>query len=314
VGSVGSFVRVETSTPVVDVLYRWGQVDAAPSGAYGPNTTAPRSAWFLEYQRVGGVDVVDGVLRHDTGLVEKGLQMFHFGLARQAPDGSFPGSAWPFHGTALFLSEAAPSLVVLRSSDLGGQFDAELAWQIARMRRAAHYMVQAVGGPDKIDDSTKNHRFFEAAVALGAVGVLSHDTALQRWSTRYARRGIAMERPDGIMPEDGGHDSGYQALGMVDAARYLSLVARGRLYASPYAALQRGEDWELSRIGPDGSVDQAGDTRTAGCKERDPTGQCKTVFYAPIFDALAHWAAIGGGSRFAVAAHRVWLRSGYGGH
>ncbi|MBV9281101.1 MAG: hypothetical protein JOZ41_13550, partial [Chloroflexi bacterium] len=269
-GSAGSFVRVETSTPVVDVLYRWGQVDAASGGAYGPNATAPRSAWFLEYQRAGAVDVVDGVLRHDPGLVEKGLQMFHFGLARQAPDGSFPGSAWPFHGTALFLSEAAPSLVVLRSSDLRGQFAAELAWEVARMRRAAQYMVQAVGGPGMIDDSTKNHRYFEAAVALGAVGVLSQDTTLERWSTRYARRGIAMERPDGVMPEDGGHDSGYQALGMVDAARYLSLVARGRLYASLYAALQRGEDWELSRIGPDGSVGQVGDTRTAGCKERDP--------------------------------------------
>jgi hypothetical protein len=180
------------------------------------------------------------------------------------------------------------------------------------MRRAAFYMVQAVGGPGNIDDATKNHRFYEFAIALGATGVLSHDPTLERWSTLYAQRSVQLEQPGGVMPEDGGHDSGYQALGMVDAARYLTLEAQGPLAASLSAALQRGETWELSRIGPDGSIDQTGDTRTAGCKEHDPTGSCKTVFYAPIFNALAHWAAISGDSRYASAAHLVWLKSGYG--
>jgi len=95
------------------------------------------------------------------------------------------------------------------------------------MQKAAYYMVRHVGGPGKIDDRTKNHRFYEAAIALGATGILAGDHTLVNWSKAYARIGIRMERTDGVMPEDGGHDSGYQALGMVNASRYLQLVATG---------------------------------------------------------------------------------------
>ena len=307
------FVRLESSAPVFDVLYRYGQTVPDASGAFGPNTNAPRSAWLLEYQRAGGTDVIAGVLRHDPHLIRMGLLMFSFGFKREAPNGSFPGSATPFHGTAMFLSEAAPALVFLQSSAYGPQFSATVARDARAMRRAAYFMVQSAGGPGKIDDHVKNHRWFEAAMALGATGVLAGDRTLVQWSTVYARSGIRMERPDGVMPEDGGHDSGYQALGLVSATRYLELVARGSLHRSLYGALQRAETWELSRVSSDGSIDQSGDTRTAGCREHDPAGRCKTVFYAPIFSALAHWAAVSGSSEYARAAHNVWVHSGYGG-
>lgn len=311
-----ALTQLERSDPVFDVLYRYGQTIGAASGAYGPNVTAPRSAWYLEYQRAGAVDVIDGVIRPDTdpALVSQGLRMFHFGLARQARDGSFPGSAWPFHGTALFLSEAGPALLILQQSELRGQFATELKWETDRIRRAAYAMVRSVGGPGKIDDRTKNHRWYEAAIALISVGILAGDATLVRWSMRYAWRAVRMERADGVMPEDGGHDTGYQALGMVSASRFLVLLGPGSLTDAVRGALARGEAWELSRIGPDGSVNQTSDTRTAGCREHDPAGHCKTVFYAPIFNALAHWAVISGEKRFAVAAHSVWVRSGYGGH
>jgi hypothetical protein len=308
------FVRMESSTPVFDVLYRYGQNVPDANGAYGANTTAPRSAWFLEYQRAGGTDVIAGVLRHDTALITIGLKMFQFGLDREAANGSFPGSAWPFHGTAMFLSESAPALVILKSSPYAAQFSAEIARDSGHMQRAAHYMVRSVHGAGNIDDRVKNHRRFEAAIALGATGMLNNDKVLVRWSREYAWQGIRMQRAGGVMPENGGHDSGYQALGMVSASRYLELVATGTLYRALYTALQHGEAWELSRIAPDGSVNQSGDTRTAGCREHDPAGRCKTVFYAPIFGALAHWAAISGNAEYVSASHRVWLRSGYGGH
>lgn len=309
-----TLVGLESSPPVFNVLYKYGQVTVGASGAYGANVRAPRTAWYLEEQRAGGVDIFDGVFRSDPSLIAEGLKILQYGLARQAANGSFPGSAWPFHGTALFLSEAAPALLALRDSPYAGQFGPELAWQIGRMRRAAHSMVRSVGGVGKIDDRSKNHRYYEAAIALGAVGVLSGDIQLRRWSATYAWEGIHMERPDGIMPEDGGHDSGYQALGMVNASRYLVLLAHGRLYRALYSALSKGEAWELSRISPDGSVNQSGDTRTVGCKETSPNGSCKTVFYAPIFSALAHWAAITGWGTYERAAYAVWTRSGYGGH
>lgn len=313
---VAAMVSMESSAPVYDVLYWAGQNTPAPNGAYGPNISDPASSWFLEYQRAGAVDVLDGILRraHAPSLIQLGLSIFHFGLARQAADGSFPGSAWPFHGTAMFLSEAAPALLALNASSFAPEFATDLRWDTWRMHRAALFMVRSVGGAGKIDDSTKDHRFYEAALALGATGLLAGDRTLVTWSRRYAWHGIHLEQRDGVMPEDGGHDSGYQAVGMVNASRYLELLATGHLRKALYAALQRGEAWELSRVRSDGSIDQTGDTRTLDCRENDPTGHCKTVAYDPIFSALAHWAAISGDQRFSRASHLVYEHSGYGGH
>lgn len=304
---------LENSRPVYDVLYRYGHVDAPPNGAYGPNVTAPRSAWFLEYQRAGGYDLFAGVLRHEPALISEGLRILHFGLARQASNGAFPGSAWPFHGTAMFLSEAAPGLLILQKSSRVSAHTGEIQWQVVRMRRAAYAMVRSVHGPGKIDDMTKTHRQFEAAIALAAVGLLSGDRTLVRWSELYAWRGVHLQRQDGVLPEDGGHDSGYQALGMVSAARYFQLIQPGALRDAVRQVLKRGEHWELTRIQLDGSINQNGDTRTVGCSERDPAGRCKTVFYAPVYSALAHWGAITGDPVYDRASRAVWLRSGYGG-
>lgn len=313
--SPSRFIAFEHNPAVVNVLYRYGQVDeAASNGALGPNVNAPRSAWYPEEQRGGATDIIDGVFRDQPELITEGLHIFHFTLARQAANGSFPGAVWPFHGTAMFLSEAGPALIILRQSSYAAQFSAPLNQDVAQYRKAAYAMIRFVHGAGKIDDPDKNHRRFEAAIALGSVGVLAHDKTLRRWSTLYAWQGIHMVQPDGVMPENGGHDSGYQALGMISATRYLELVAGGSLYRALYRALQRGEAWELSRIKPDGSINQTGDTRTAGCKETNPSGQCKTVFYAPIFSALARWAAITGDAHYAQVAHQVWVRSGYAGH
>lgn len=306
-----AFLRTETSAQVISVLYRYGANAPGARGAYGSNLTAPKSDWYLEDQRAGGLDVIDGIVRspQDPGLIAEGLSMFHFGLARENRRGQFPGSVTPFHGTAMFLSEAGPALVMLEDSRLARQFSQELNWQIPRIHKAVYAMVRYVGGPGKIDDATKNHRRFEAAIALGSVGTLTNDKTLIRWSQIYARQGIRMEWTNGIMPEDGGHDSGYQALGMVSAIRYLEMVATGSLHNRLYAAIARGERWLLSRVKADGSINQTGDTRTAGCKERNNQGQCKTVFYDPIYSALAHWAAVTGSAVYENAARRVWERS-----
>jgi hypothetical protein len=306
---VQSFLKMEESQAVFNVLYHYGKVKAAAGGAYGPNLTAPKTAWYVEYQRAGNVDVTAGVLHRDASLVAEGLTMFHFALLREARNGGFPGSFTPFHGTAMFLAESVPSLIVLRYSPMQSRFASELAWETSRLRRAARHLVQVVHGVGKIDDHTKNHRFYEAALALGSVGVLADDPTLIRWSRTYAQEAIAMERPGGIMPEDGGHDTGYQALGMTYAMRYLTLVATGSLARSLRNTIAAGAAWELSRVHADGTIDQTGDTRTVDCKERNPVGQCKTTFYDPIFSALAHWSVISGDSRYERAAYFVWLQN-----
>jgi hypothetical protein len=62
-------------------------------------------------------------------------------------------------------------------------------------------------------------------------------------------------------------------------------------------------------VGKNGTVNQAGDTRTSGCHERDPSGQCKTTFYLPIANALARWSEVSRQQAFARAAYLVWRQN-----
>lgn len=307
--NIRAFLTLESSTPVFDVVYRYGEARAASNGAYGGNVSASRSHWYVETQRAGAVDIIAGVLHRNAAMIEEGLSMLRFALNRENGTGAFPGSAWPFHGTAFFLSDVAPALVFLKYSPMSDQFAADLQWQTRRIRLAARHLISVVGGVGRIDDRTKNHRFYEAALALGASGVLAGDAKLVRWSQPYLRTAMGMQRPDGVMPEDGGHDTGYQALGMVDAVRYLTLVAARSQQSTLRRTLQRGEQWELSRVRRDGTIDQSGDTRTTGCQERDTSGSCKTTFYATIANALARWSALSGISSFERAAYLVWLQN-----
>src|SRR5689334_10466221 len=66
---VQAYLKLETNSTVFNVLYHYGKVHAAAGGVYGPNVSAPRTAWFLEYQRAGGTDVIAGVLHRDAALV-----------------------------------------------------------------------------------------------------------------------------------------------------------------------------------------------------------------------------------------------------
>ena len=61
-----SYQLMESTGPVYDVLYTFGQDSAAKSGAYGLNVHASRTSWYLEYQRAGGYDIIAGCWPGET--------------------------------------------------------------------------------------------------------------------------------------------------------------------------------------------------------------------------------------------------------
>lgn len=273
------FIRAEESDPMLSILYRWGLVQAGRGGCYSPNCGTSSQSWQVEWQRMGFRDVIGGVFHNDASEVETGLKIFGFAFHREASNGSFPGSTGPFHGTAMFLAEAAPALIVLKYSAMSNEFAKRVTSQSHAIRRAARYVYFHGRHIEKIDGGSTD-RFFEAALAFEASGLLSQDKKLQRWSKQYARGGIRRGRPNGRLPEWGGHDVYYQALGMVDACRYLLMMHRGPVHSSLYNVLVKGERWEAGRVGPDGTVNDAGDTRS------------KHPFPYSVVSSFARWSAI----------------------
>jgi hypothetical protein len=315
---VRDFLRIETSSGVFSVQYHYGHVDPAPNGAYLSNINAPRTAWYIEDQRYGDIDVIAGVLHDNVALVRRGLKMFDFGLKREAPDGSFPGSFGLFHGTAMFLASASPALLVLQNwnqleSRLGPAYVKHLAWEKQRLSLAAHYILRSYWNePGHIDDRGKEERFFEGAIALDATGVLVRDKWLQHQSHAYALAGAQMTKSNGVWTEYGlggrcCHDSSYQGIGLNYGTRFLELVHRGHVFRTVRVAVSRGEQWEISRVRGNGTIITAGNTRTSSCSERDQTTRaCKTVNLEAIFSSLMRWGVITNDPRFRYTAMRVW--------
>lgn len=315
---IKSYLTVETSPDIFNVQYHYGRVTPAANGAYGPNITDPPTDWYIEDQRYGDTDVIAGILHDDVPLIKMGLRMFDFGLDREAANGSFPGSQGLFHGSAMFLAAAAPAMLVLQhwnrlESQMGKPSLSHVRWEISRMDVAATYMVDSWWNkPNHIDDSSKEERFFEGALALKATGDLAGDKFLQTRAQTYAKNGMRLTKPNGVWTENGlngrcCYDSSYQAIGLVYGTRYLELMAGTKLADRINQTVERGEKWEISRVRPDGTVISKGNSRTYGCSEQSQlTGKCKTIDLEAIFSALMRWGVLAKNQHFKDVAEKVW--------
>ncbi|HZT97603.1 MAG TPA: hypothetical protein VFB34_12285 [Chloroflexota bacterium] len=313
--AVQTFLRMETSDAVFNVQYRYAKITPASDGAYLQNVGSSRSNWYIEDQRYGSPDVIAGVLHENDALIRTGLKMFDFGFNREARNGSFPGSHGLFHGTAMFAAEAGPALLVLKSwtkeKSLGAATVKHVDWQISKLKKAVRYMVKSwYRKPGHIDDGGKEERFFEAAIALQSTGEMTSSKRLKGWASMYAREGMRMTQANGVWTENRGHDSTYQAIGLVYGTRYLMLVSGTSIYKSVYETVAKGEAWELSRVHKNGTMNRQGDDRTGPtCPERDGSGKCKTVDYSAIAGALMRWSVISGSQQYARAAYLTWLQN-----
>lgn len=318
--TVQTFLRAETSENVFNVDYHYGRVTPAANGSYLENVGSSASNWYIEDQRYGDVDVIGGVLHDNLALIKTGLMMFDFGLDREAANGSFPGSQGLFHGVPMFLGQAGPAMLVLkdwyREPELGHPFDSHVAWEISRMKAAARNVVQVWWNkPGHIDDGGKEERKFEAAIALLSVGVVSNSSWLQWKAATYAREAVRMTQPDGVWTEHGitnlcCYDASYQAIGLVYATRYLSLLGSGALYDAVRKSVQLGERWEFSRTHRNGTVDVAGDDRTFNgktCPESNAAGKCKILDLDAVFGALMRWGVLAKDGTYIRRAYFVWL-------
>jgi hypothetical protein len=134
------------------------------------------------------------------------------------------------------------------------------------------------------------HRRYLDAAELGQTGILIGDPRLLEVSREILRDGLAFQRPDGVSPERGGHDSSYQAVGLMYACRYYQMVADPAVRGEMDPILQKGFAWMVSRIRPDGTIEEAGNTRTGPGGELSRRGKPKTVDARAAVTCLAHWA------------------------
>lgn len=231
------------------------------------------------------------------------------------PDGEF---AHPdnYHSASFLVEATAHSIILLEASPWRVEFAPRTEAMKPKLLACARWMIRpdidALNWPDDFNyprifgERRYAHRRFLDAAALGQVAVLFHDRALM-WKTVWlARNGIAMQTPDGVNPERGGHDTSYQAYGLMYACSCYQLAADDALRAELKPALDKAFAWLQTRIGPDGKIDGAGNTRTGPAAEPGRNGKPKQLDYYHTGIALAQWAQLTGETKWANTARKVF--------
>ena len=266
----------------------------APDGANGVNAQWEHGqgpGMFIEEQRHGEDAIIAGVVHRRPELWMLGVREFAWGMAHQAPSGSFPDSQDQFHSTSFFVEGLAHLILVLRGAAGAGFAVPQHVLTtvnsfLPRLHLAARWMAsRSVWSAGLTSDAPYTHRRFLVASALGLTAVLTGDRLLARRAREALELGLGAQRSDGVFPELGGFDSSYQARGIAYAEHYLAWVPNAP--RSLGRAVTRGLAWERTRVSSSGKVSMSGNTRANGIM-RDHNGP-KLVVYPMVADALAWW-------------------------
>ena len=304
------FVHVGRREPPAD----W----RSQSGAFGMNLQweADKSLpWYIEYQKEGRNWVTAGLSHGNKDCVWWGLKILGWGFSRMEPDGEFKHPDC-YHSASFLVEAAAHSILLLEASPWGAEFAGETEAIKSKLLVAARWMVRpdidALNWPDDnnypriFGERRYAHRRFLDAAALGETGTLFHDKQLLDKAVWLIRNGLAFQQPDGVNPERGGHDTSYQALGLVYACRYYQMVADDSMRAEMKPALDKGFSWLLGRIHPDGSVDATGNTRTGPAAEPSRDGKPKGLDYHTTAVCVTQWAQLTRNPELDETARRVF--------
>ncbi len=261
-------------------------------------------------QANGGDWIQYGLVHDRPDWCSVGWRIFRWGMNHQLMDGSFPEGKQPEFGTALFIEALGRSLLLAREFG-DSSHEAEFAPGLAKAARwlGAHDMDSDW---ELIFDRQFAHRFWLYAAALGDAGELAGDARLLAIAAEFARRGMLIQRANGIDPEKGGFDVGYQAAGLVFAARYLVVTDSEAKRAGIARMLRKGVGWLASRVEANGDVDGAGSTRIG--IEHDRRGGIKQVFYGVVVEAFGSYAYVTGDHSYDALALRVRQSKGFRDH
>jgi len=206
----GAFLLAVASVPATATTQ-----PIALDGAAGINVqyeagTAPH--WYIEEQRYG-VDYVErGIAQENPALISQGLQIFDWGFAREASDGSFPGSGngavgEQYHSASMFLEAVARSTVELkRYKPLTYTLSASTYGpKITQYTNLIHLTARwLTGATDPTIPATLQaynapytHRRYLVGAALQESAVLTSDTALTTLANQYIDDGLSKKLPSG---------------------------------------------------------------------------------------------------------------------
>lgn len=256
--------------PLATALYRnparFYITTMAPSGAWIPTNRdyeiGTSSQWYIELQSFGANAVIGGLIMNIDSVRDAGFKAFNWGFTQQTSDGSFSRTGDAFHSTSFFIEAVAHSLIIVQQSRFSQQSLSLQQLFIPKLQKAATWLTQpAVLLSGKRRNQPYTHRFYLLAAALGVTGKLAGDQALIQSSESFIEEGLALQNSDGYNPELNGYDVSYHMVGLVFAERWLKAFPTHPLAPRVSSMIEKGLEWELTKVKPSGEIDTTGSTR-----------------------------------------------------
>jgi len=295
--------------PVDQFRLRQGWAEPrTPDGAIGAAALwvqGKAKAFYLDEQRRGTDFFLQPSLAlGETAGLAPGISTIDFGFSQMGPDGSFSHIPDVTHATEFFLEGAARALLLLDAahSPLAPATGARWRPQLSKLADWFLRPEIAEGHPDR-DLHPFTHRYYARAAGLAEAAVVLGRPDLARAADHYAREGVARQRADGVNPERGGFDIGYQVAGLLYAEYYAFLCADPQLKQSVAAMSGRALDFLGTRTDAGGAVAAEGSTRVG--KEKDREGVTKKINYAAYAQVLVLGSKLTGRPEFEATAITV---------
>ncbi|WP_375498935.1 hypothetical protein [uncultured Nostoc sp.] len=302
----------ESTDLIANVLYRrlsGLQKSMMPNGANGANIlwiSNQARHWYIEEQRYGEDLIISGLINNDPQAIEAGFKMFDWGFAHQVDDGSFFMTGDRFHSTSFFVESVAHSLLVIQQSPYSEKYANQVAKYKPLVHRAARWMILPNVWKKGIRrNKPYSHRRYLVAAALGLTGKLTGDEELIKYSRKSVKDGLSLQRPDGVNPEKGGHDSSYQTVGIMYAERWVTYFPNDSLTPKVAQMIDKSLSWEQTRILPSGEISTKGNTRTGGREKIRDGSRYKKVGPGSQIRAFAYWASVTGNQKWEESARKL---------
>jgi hypothetical protein len=326
-----SLLSTNSQATAVPLASEWQVISANPSlmRYYSRSVDVDRNNGAVGLNKQGYVSVglqrhssellAYGLLTKDLGLIDTSIKVLEYSFARQQPDGSFQTTAKSLtsgisaQDGAFFFHDVGHSLQLAKNSDWF-QNAAETANLRSRLNKLSTpigksltWLTQQQPVLQSIDKSGTNRLFIDANAYYLTGKAIGRSDAVTA-GTNFVRTALQQQSSEGFFLERGGYDSSYNAVSLRHAiVLYTNLGSdAGSLRQDLWKAIEKGINWQLTRIAPSGEVLTQGNTRILPSGEQYAlTGTVKKVDYKEVVLALDYYAKLTGNAIVQDAANRV---------
>jgi hypothetical protein len=319
------------TTPSLPSSSEWQVISANPSlmryysrsvdvdrntGAVGLNKQGYISVGL---QRHSSQQLAYGLLTKDISLLDASIKVLEYGFARQQQDGSFQTTPLSLttgvsaQDAAFFFYDVGHTLLLAKNSEWF-QTAPETASLRSRLQNLTNpisyslsWLTQQSSTLESKDRSGTNRLFIDANAYYLVGKALGRDDAIAQ-GKNFARMALQQQSSEGFFLERGGYDSSYNAVSLRHALLfYMNLDPNNlALRQELWQGIEKGINWQLTRIAPSGEVLTDGNSRISpGGEEYALTGSEKKVDYKEVILALDYYAKLTGNAVVQDAANRV---------